>query len=37
VAVPAGSVIANEKKASAASFVGHDYRQPKLKEGTDAF
>jgi hypothetical protein len=27
----------NNKKASAASPAGHDYRQPKLEEGTDAF
>jgi len=25
------------KKASGASPAGHDYRQPKLEEGTDAF
>jgi hypothetical protein len=25
------------KKAPAASPAGHDYRQPKVEEGTDAF
>jgi hypothetical protein len=33
----ARSVFANVKKAPAASPVGHDYCQPKLEEGTDAF
>ena len=26
-----------QKKASAAAPTGHDYRQPKLEEGADAF
>jgi hypothetical protein len=30
-------VVSKTKKASAASPAGHDNRQPKLEEGTDAF